>query len=153
MVTNEVRGAGREAITGYVDPNNESKAAAGEKRIYARDENGVEVAEIWLKNTGEATISNGNGSTTLRPDGGSAITTPASTFDAAADGSIKGDNGNGSFELAVNGDFLVNGVTIKANGDVIFPNSLVLNGKEIDDHDHDYSWTDPAGAGTTGGNN
>ena len=75
---------------------------------------------MWLKSTGEATTFNSAGSFTLAPDG-----------------SITGTNANGSFTLEAGGDFAVNGVIIKANGDVTMPNSLVLNGLEIDQHDHE----------------
>lgn len=132
-----VQQTGRVAVTGYIDPKNTPKALKGDKRIYARDENtGAVVVEMWLKNTGEAIVSNSNGSVTLRPDGSTIVTTPGSTFDAKADGSIKGDNGSGSFELEAGGDFVVNGVTIAANGDVTIPNSLNLNSKEIAEHGH-----------------
>ena len=118
VALNTDSGSGRESAIGYLDPINGPKAQPGDKRIYARNENGVVIVEIWLKNTGEATILNGNGSVTLRPDGGAITTTPGSTFDAKADGSIKGDNGSGSFELQAGGDFLVNGVTIDTSGNI-----------------------------------
>lgn len=118
VALNNDSGSGRESAIGYVDPLNEPKALPGDKRIYARDEDGVLIVEIWLKNTGEATIFNANGSVTLRPDGGAITTTPLSVFDADADGSIAGTNGNGSFELQAAGDFLVNGVTIDTNGNI-----------------------------------
>jgi len=98
-----ILGTGKESIVGYADTINEPKALAGDKRIYARDSSGAVVVEVWLKNTGEAEISNANGSVFLRPDGGTIITTPESTFDAKADGSIKGSNNNGSFELQTDG--------------------------------------------------
>lgn len=139
VVTNDVNGAGREAVVGYVDPLNNTKAQPGDKRIYARDEDGVVIVEVWLKNDGTAVASNENGSVMLRPDGGTVTTTPESTFDAAADGSIKGDNGNGSFELEGGGDFLVNGVKIDSGGNVTIPTSLTLNGKEIAEHNHSQS--------------
>ena len=126
-------GTGREDVIGYSDPLNEPKALPGDKRIYARDEDGVVIAEIWLKNTGEATVSNENGSITLRPDGGAITTTPGSTFDAKADGSIKGDNGSGSFELKAGGDFLVNGVNIDPSGNITTPGSLNADTVTSDD--------------------
>ena len=43
--------------------------AAGEKKLYSRDENGDVVASIHLKADGEATILNANGQVTLKPDG------------------------------------------------------------------------------------
>lgn len=65
-----------------------------------------------------------------------------------SDGSIKAENQSGSFEMQTNGTFVVNGVTIDANGNVTIPNSLVLGGKEINNHVH------PAGnpPGDTGPN-
>jgi len=111
-------GTGRESAIGYLDPANEPKALPGDKRIYARDENGVLIAEIWLKNTGEGIISNDNGSVTLR-----------------ADGSIKGDNGSGSFELEVNGDFLVNGVTIDTSGNISTAGTLNADDVTADNQD------------------
>lgn len=137
VALNSDSGSGREMVIGYLDPINTPKALVGDKRIYARIPNtGLAVVEVWLKNDGEAFISNANGSVTLRPDGGTIVTTPQSTFDVAADGSINGDNGNGSFELQAGGDFSVNGVTIDQSGNVIVPTSLTLNGKELAEHTH-----------------
>ena len=148
-----VQQTGRVAVTGYIDPKNTPKAQKGDKRIYARDSSsGAVVVEVWLKNDGTGTLSNDNGSVTLRPDGSAIITTPGSTFDAKADGSIKGDNGSGSFELQTSGDFVVNGVTIAANGDVTIPNSLNLNNKEIAEHDHAIT-SGSSAPGPTGVNN
>lgn len=163
VVTNDVNGTGREAVVGYIDPLNEPKAQPGDKRIYARDEDGVVIVEIWLKNDGTAVISNDNGSVMLRPDGGTITTTPESTFDTAADGSIKGDNGNGSFELAVGGDFLVNGVTIDTSGNITSPatitapnvvgsTSVEAAGKELAGHEHPIT-SGSSAPGPTGPNN
>lgn len=161
VALNTDSGSGRETAIGYLDPLNEPKAQPGDKRIYGRDaESGAVVVEVWLKNDGTAIVSNDNGSVVLRPDGGTVTTTPESTFDAAADGSIKGDNGNGSFELAAGGDFLVNSVTIDTSGNITSPatitapnvvgnTSVQAAGKELAGHDH------PAGSppGNTGPNN
>lgn len=128
---------GRLAAVGYVDPLNTPQAQPGEKRIYARDTDGVVVVEVWLKNDGTITAENGNGSVTL-----------------SADGSILGRNGAGSFELQTSGDFVVNGVIIAANGAVTIPSSLMLNGKEIAGHNH--SQANDSGGNTeqdTGPNN
>lgn len=155
VALNSDSGTGRETAIGYLDPINEPKAQAGDKRIYARDaSNGEVIVEVWLQNDGTATISNENGSVTLRVDGGTIITTPESTFDAAADGSITGQNSNGSFQLQTGGDFLVNGVTIDSSGNVTIPSSLTLNGKEIAEHTH--SQANDSGGNTeqdTGPNN
>lgn len=135
VALNTNSGTGREDAIGYVDPLNEPKALPGDKRIYARDENGVLIVEIWLKNTGEATIFNANGSVTLSPSG-----------------SIKCANSSGSFELQAGGDFVVNGVTIDTNGNVTIPNSLTLAGKEIAGHDHAIN-SGSSAPGPTGPNN
>jgi len=129
VALNSDSGTGRESAVGYLDPTNEPKALPGDKRIYARDGNGALIAEIWLKNTGEAVVSNDNGSVKLRADGGVITTTPGSTFDAKEDGSIKGNNDSGYFELAVNGDFLVNNVTIDPSGNI--STSGTLNAQDV----------------------
>jgi len=153
VALNEDSGTGRESAIGYLDPLNTPKAEPGEKRIYGRDANtGAVVVEVWLQNDGTALVANENGSVTLRPDGGTVVTTPESTFDAAADGSITGDNGNGSFELQGGGDFLVNGVTIDSSGNVTIPTSLTLAGKEIAGHDHNIT-SGSSAPGPTGPNN
>jgi len=131
-------GTGRDSVLGYVDPKNEQKSTAGDKRIYARDPaTGDQVVEVWLKSDGSATV-----------------TTPMSVFECLADGSIAGTNGNGDFELQAGGDFVVNGVTIATDGTITTPTavnspSVVANGKELAGHNH------PAGTppGNTGPNN
>lgn len=123
--TIDVQRTGSEAAVGYVDPLNEPKAQAGDKRIYARDAStGAVIVEVWLQNNGTGTLSNDNGSVVLLPDGGSVVTTPSGTFEVKADGSIMGVNGSGSFELQAGGDFLVNGVTIDTNGNISTPGKL-----------------------------
>lgn len=68
-----------------------------------------------------------------------------------ADGSILGQNGSGSFNLTAAGDFVINGVRITANGEVIVPTSLTLAGKEIAGHTHPIISGDSA-PGPTGPN-
>lgn len=131
-------GTGRDSAVGYIDPKNQQKATAGDKRIYARDpETGDEVVEVWLKSTGEAEVRNDTG-----------------IFVVRADGSIRGSNPSGNFELQAGGDFVVNGVTIAVDGTITTPTavnspSVVANGKELAGHTH------PAGSppGNTGPNN
>ena len=119
---------GGKAAHGYLDPVNAAIANEGDKRIYGRDTvTGAPVNQVWLKNDGSVLISNDNGSVLLRPDGGTLTTTPGGTFDAKADGSIKGDNGSGSFELETGGDFLVNGVTIDTGGNIHTPTTIIAD--------------------------
>lgn len=146
VVTNDILRAGGEAAIGYLDSINTPKALEGDKRIYARDANtGAVIIEIWLKNDGTGILSNANGSFTLNPDG-----------------SIKGDNGSGSFELQAGGDFVVNGVTIDTNGNITSPAtvtaavvsapSILANGKDVADHNHAIT-SGSSAPGPTGNNN
>lgn len=50
-------GTGRQTAVGYRDAKNPGVAEPGEKRIYARSASGAIVCEVWLKNTGEISIS------------------------------------------------------------------------------------------------
>lgn len=52
------------------------------------------------------------------------------------DGAATLSNSNGRMHLQPNGDVVINGVTIYADGRVDVPASLVLNGRELNDHTH-----------------
>jgi len=52
------------------------------------------------------------------------------------DGSAILANALGSIELLADGSVNINGVIIDSSGNMIIPASLVLNGKEIAEHDH-----------------
>ena len=131
VATMGVHRTGGEVAIGYVDPLNTPKANQGDKRIYARDANtGAVVVEVWLKNDGTAIVSNDDGSVVLN-----------------SNGSIKGDNGSGSFELQSGGDFVINGVIIDTNGNITSPatvsaatvaatTALTVAGKEMSGHTH-----------------
>lgn len=70
MVRIDEVGAGRTMIVGYIDPKNAQTAQPGDRRVYARDpETGDQVAELWLKSTGEITLSNALGAIVLGSDG------------------------------------------------------------------------------------
>ena len=78
-------GSGRGSAVGYIDPLNEQKAEAGDKRIYARDPaTGAQVVEFWLKSDGSAIMSNASGSAELRANGDFAV----NGVIIAADGSV-----------------------------------------------------------------
>lgn len=128
--------SGGKIIVGYFDPKYTPKAEPGEKIIYARDEDGALVVELWLKNDGTAVLQNDKGSFELRPDG-----------------SIKGENSNGSFELEEGGDFLVNTVRIDTQGNITATSvqapSIIAGVKELAEHLH--GGVDPGG-GVSGPN-
>lgn len=119
-----VRQTGRAAAAGYLDPKNEPLAAAGERRLYARDGSANVIATVWIKNTGDVVIEG-----------------PAATFEVLASGAVKADNGAGSFELQPGGDVVINNVTITPAGDITTPTkittpSAVVNNVEVADHNH-----------------
>ena len=62
-------GAGAEQVSGYIDPLNAGVALPGEKRIYARDEDGNIVAEIHIKRSGSILIENGEGTFEIADSG------------------------------------------------------------------------------------
>lgn len=142
-----IKGEGRYQVCGYLDIKNEPKAAAGDKRIYARNANGDSVVELWLKNDESGTLSNSNGSVTLEANGDVKVVTQDATFDVLSNGIIEGKNQNGFFRLESSGDFNVNGLVINAAGSGTSPGSLNAQtitgsssvqaaGKELAGHTH-----------------
>jgi hypothetical protein len=140
VALNTASGAGREIITGYLDPVNTPKSRPGEKRIYGRDTNGTSVNEVWLQNDGSIIIKNDIATVTIAPTG-----------------AIAGVNDSGTFELQVGGTFVVNGmVTIDTSGNINTPGtitganivgtSVVAAGKELAAHVHPAG-TPPANTG------
>lgn len=74
-----------------------------------------------------------------------------------SDGSITGENGNGSFALQADGKFVVNGVEIDTMGNITSPTSIsapsvVANGKELAGHNHNIL-SGSSAPGPTGVNN
>lgn len=49
-------GTGRSGAVGYQDPKNAGRALPGERLLYARDQSGEIVLEIYMKNSGELLI-------------------------------------------------------------------------------------------------
>jgi hypothetical protein len=139
-VSVDVKGRGRQAIVGYLDPKNVPVAGAGEKRIYARDAAGDLIVEVHLKADGECVVLNGGGS-----------------FSVKLDGSQKGQNANGAYELEAGGDFVVNGAVIDTTGKITSPTQVVsplvtVDGKELKDHTHPIA-SGSSSPGPTGPNN
>lgn len=62
-------GAGRLSVVGYADTASTPRAAPGDKRLYSRDSDGANVAEVWIKSDGSVIISNDSGAVTLAPSG------------------------------------------------------------------------------------
>ncbi len=106
-----LRAAGRFVGVGAADPVNTGIAAAGEVRRYSRDSDGVIQATVHLKEDGSIEITSVAG---------------GSSFVMGAGGSISGTNGAGSFELEAGGDFVINGATISAAGEITNAAGIVL---------------------------
>lgn len=118
-----VRRSGGSVAVGYIDPASDQKAGPGEKRIYARDDSGASVVEVFLKNDGTAVLSNALGSLTLLA--------------------------NGTFNI--NGVTIdANGSVVIPTGESISSPSMVVDGKELKDHTHGGVTT---GGSNTGPNN
>ena len=58
-VTVKSQGSGKEVVVGYLDEANEGISKNGERRIYARDSDGVIVADVHCKAGGNTTINAG----------------------------------------------------------------------------------------------
>lgn len=132
--------SGRVLVIGFVEPDALQKALEGDKRIYARKADRSEAVEVWLKSDGTALIDNENGSAELRPDG-----------------SYRIQNSNGFIELQADGIVNINGATINTTGDIESPTtvlapSIVADGKELADHDHNIN-SGSSSPGPTGVNN
>lgn len=111
-----VQGTGRFVASGYVDPINPGISLGGEVRRYARDEDGAIVSSIHFFRDGAIELQSAVGGNVLT---------------LGVDGSIAGTNAAGSFALAANGDFNVNGATIDASGEITNAAGIVLG-----THDH-----------------
>jgi phage baseplate assembly protein gpV len=112
-----IQRSGGSAVVGYLDPKNDQKAAAGDKRIYARDGDGASIVELWLKNDGTAVLENENGVVTLAANG-----------DISVEGraiSITGDS------ISITGPTDINGATISESGEV-----TTAGGIDLDTHVH-----------------
>lgn len=149
--------SGRVVVIGYVEPDALQKATAGDKRIYARSSDRLEVIELWLKNDGTGLLSNDNGSFTLRPDGSTIGENNNGSYELRANGSFRAQNGNGFHELREDGTVEINGATIDPSGNIIATSvkapSIVVDNKELKDHGHNILGGSSASPPPTGPNN
>lgn len=165
-LTVRVQRTGGEVVVGFIDPKQQQTAEPGEHRTYARDAEGLEVVQIYLKKDGTAVISNENGSVTLSPDGQIESRNDMAVHRISPSGSIRAANPSGFFELQDDGTVNINGATIDPAGNINTPtnitaggtisaptvaggSSVTAAGKEMAGHTH------PAGTppGNTGPNN
>ena len=78
------------------------------------------------------------------------LTNGVGTISIASNGDVDFNNGSGFIKIDTAGNINLNGVIIDSNGDITAPNSLILNGKEIDGHTHGGV---QSGGSNTGPNN
>lgn len=116
---------------GFIDPVNPPTVETGEKKIYARGSDGVEICRVYLRNDGTVEVAN-----------------EAGTFEVAPSGKISMQNSAGYARLEANGTFVVNGVVIGTDG-AITGTDIIVGGKSLTGHTHDV--TDAPGE--TGPNN
>ena len=104
---------------GYIDPKNQQKAAAGEKRTYARNSGGSQVVEFWMKKDGEAIIENLNGHfIKLEPTGKASIHNDIADIIMFVDGEIIAKNANGSINIKPDGKIITQNTTAKTTHEV-----------------------------------
>ena len=147
VVTTEVQGTGNEAAVGYIDPINTPKSLAGEKRIYSRDANGAEVAELHLKNDGTIIATNAGGTIELKPDGNlNATATVAMTFTAPVFNFIGNVIITGA--LTISGIFSAFAGALNMTGGLSMTGGdIVADGKSLKTHTHPAG-TPPGNTGT-----
>lgn len=125
---------------GFIEPDATQAAQAGERRLYSRGSDRVEVAQIWLKNDGTILVSNDNGSFTLNPDGSQKMLNDSGSHELRADGSQRSENSSGYYELQAGGTVDINTATIDPSGNItatsVSAPSIKVNGKELKDHKH-----------------
>lgn len=106
VATSSSPGSGNEHVTGYIDPGNEPQAAAGEKRVYARDGDGAVTAVVWLKNDGTVVIESPAGTPLLQVE---------------SDGTVRLGSASANKGVARNGDSVqvtipMNALTLAVSG-------------------------------------
>ena len=122
-------------------------AEPGEKRIYARNDDGEAVNHVYLKKDGTIIIANDSYSKTISPDGSWVETNGAYSKSVNADGSYEETNGNYNKSVATSGLVNINGFIINPDGSATSPvsvgapvlsgtSSLTVAGKEQKDHVH-----------------
>lgn len=154
------------ASVGNIDPKNAQTAQRGERRIYSRNAEGIQVAEVWLKNDGTITINNDEAHVLVKPDGTIESMNGAAASTIKPSGEVDTTNGAGYYTLQSGGIVEINNVTIDPAGNISTPQtinadvsvgaplvvaatSLTASGTQIVGHTH------PAGTppGNTGGMN
>lgn len=148
------------ASAGNLDPNNAQTAQPGERRIYGRNSEGVQVCEIHFKNSGEISLSNDEAQVVIKADGTIESVNSSAAVTINPSGEVATVNGSGFYTLLASGTVSINGFTIQPDGTAASPTaitapvmgaatSLMVAGAEVLGHDH------PAGTppGNTGSMN
>ncbi|AAQ96486.1 hypothetical protein [Vibrio phage VP16T] len=122
------------AAVGVVDPNNRQTAGPGERRVYSRNADGEQVAEVFLHDDGQVRVSNDEGFVDLAADG----TIQASNGQASATlqgTSITLDDGAGG-SISINGGVItLTGTAIRLIGPVDANGATISEAGQITDAD------------------
>ncbi len=122
------------AAVGYNDPSNAQTAQAGERRLYARNADGEQVAEVFLRNTGQVRVSNDNGFVDLAADGTIQADSGGATAELTPGGQAELRNSAGFIRLMPNGSVSINGFVINPAGQATDANGIGV---------HSHSHTQP----------
>lgn len=144
---------GNDVYLGAFDYDNKI-AEPGEKRTYARNDEGDPVNQVYLKKDGTIIIANDSYSKTINPDGSWVETNGAYSKSVNADGSWTETNGAYTKTVDASGAMTQTGQVFNLNGFIINPDgsatspvsvgapvlsgssSLTVAGKEQKDHVH-----------------
>lgn len=124
VVAVDVQRTGVTAAVGYLDPANAQKTQPGGKRIYSRDADGNQVAEVWLKNDGTIIADNGGCTLTLNPDG-----TATANFDILLTVNVPDTIFNSN--VRINGNLSWSGIGSGVGGPAIMNGGITNTGGNI----------------------
>ncbi|MBK2258740.1 hypothetical protein [Francisella philomiragia] len=110
---------GGKAVVGYIDPKNNQKAEAGDKRIYARNTDGEQVIEFWLKNNAEAVLENDKFTLTIKENGETSLKNEKADIVISESGDISFKNEKADITAKNDGNITLNNADadIKVNAD------------------------------------
>ena len=129
------------AAVGYHDPNNAQTAGPGERRVYARDADGNQVAEVFLHNDGQVRTSNDKGFIDLAADGTIQADSGGATAELTPGGQAELRNSAGFIRLLPDGSVNINGFVISSTGQATDSGGIGV-------HSHSHT-QDPDSAGNT----
>ena len=104
------------AAVGYIDPKNTQTAQPGARRMYSRDADGNQVAEVHLHNDGQIRASNAAGFVDLGAGGIIEANSGGAILELQPGGQGEIRNGAGFIRLLADGSVSINGFVISPTG-------------------------------------